>query len=116
MLGGDLGDRLVVEQLALPERAPRLGDDAVLGVLAPELGLRKPGVKLDLVDGRRDAGGVDDRLDVLYAEVGDADRRPWLSLASLVVMNTSSRSRPLWATASPMPASLRYMAAVSIDR
>ena len=70
----DPRDRLVVEQLTLTERAPGLGEDAVLGVLAPQLRLLEAGVQLDLVDRRRHAGGVDDRLDVLHAEVRDADR------------------------------------------
>ena len=50
------GDRLVVEQLALGERAPGLGRDAVLGVPGAQLGLLEVRVQLDLVDGRPRVG------------------------------------------------------------
>ena len=53
---GDRDDRLVVEQRALGERAPGLGDDAVLRVPGAQLGLLEARVQLDLVDGRQRAG------------------------------------------------------------
>src|SRR4051812_27228765 len=40
----------------------------------------------------------------------------WAPLSSLVVMNRSSRAMSLFAIARPTPSSLRYIAAVSIDR
>ena len=71
---GDRGDRLVVEQLALGERAPGLGGDAVLGVPGAQLGLLEARVQLDLVDGRPGLGLGLQPFEILDAEVGDADR------------------------------------------
>ena len=71
---GDLADRRVVEHLALRQRRPRLGRDAVLLVVGAHLAVLEVRVELDLVDGRDRrrsrrpaARGVD-------LEVGDADR------------------------------------------
>ena len=64
----------VVEQGALGERAPGLGGDAVLGVPGAQLGLLEVRVQLDLVDGRQLLGLALEPLEVLDAEVGDADR------------------------------------------
>ncbi|OEI69057.1 hypothetical protein Cus16_0887 [Curtobacterium sp. ER1/6] len=73
--GGRVEHRLLGEQFGLlRQRAPALGDDAVLGVHLAELGLREVRVQLDLVHRGRDTGGVDDRLQVLGREVRDADR------------------------------------------
>src|SRR4051794_29223619 len=70
---GDLGDHGVVEHLALGQRAPRLGDDAQLLVLAPQLTLLQVGMELDLVDRRRLAGLVDDPVEVVGLEVRHTD-------------------------------------------
>jgi hypothetical protein len=67
---GDRGDHRVGEQLTAPgQRAPRLGDDPVLGMEGAQLLLLQQRVELDLVDRRRDAGLVDDPPQVLDAEV-----------------------------------------------
>ena len=59
---GDLGDRRVVEHRALGQRAPGLGHDAEVRVLAAQPLLLEARVQLDLVDRRRDARLVDDPL------------------------------------------------------
>ena len=59
---------------ALGQRAPRLGHDPAVGVLAAQAGLLQARVQLDLVDRRGDAGLVDDPLEVGGLEVRDADR------------------------------------------
>jgi hypothetical protein len=71
----------------------------VLIVEAAQLELLETGVKLDLVDRRHDAGGVDDSLEMLN-----------------LVMKMSPRSSSLVNTASRTPTSFSYAAAVSIDR
>ena len=70
---GDGRDHGVGEEVAaLADGAPRLGDDAALGVVGAHGLARHPGVQLDLVDVRGHAGGVDDPLGVLGLEVGQA--------------------------------------------
>ena len=74
----------VLEHLAaLPERRPRLGDDAALGVLGAQLGLLQVGVQLDLVDDGRHAGLVDDPVEMVGLEVRDADRDEPVGLLEL---------------------------------
>ncbi len=75
VLGGDgqqggLGQQV----LALAQRAPRLGGDAVLGVQGAQLGLREVGVQLDLVERRLHLGLLEQQLQVRHPEVRDADR------------------------------------------
>ena len=88
---GDLDDHRVFELEALPERAPRLGEDAQTLVLAAQADLLEVGMQLDLVDRRRHAGLGDHALEVLRLEVRDADRadEPFLPAAR----RTPSRSR-----------------------
>src|SRR6185436_9727188 len=62
------------EHGALGERAPRLGDDAAILVLAPQAGLLEARVELDLVDGGGHARLVDDPAQMVGLEVRDADR------------------------------------------
>ena len=64
----------IFEDLALGERAPGLGGDAVLGVPGAQLVLLEERVELDLVDRRQRLGLAGQPLEVLDAEVGDADR------------------------------------------
>src|SRR3954452_25168752 len=71
---GDAGDHRVVEDRALRERAPRLGDDPELGVDAPQLRLLEARMQLDLVARRRHAGLVDDPAQVVWLAVRHADR------------------------------------------
>ena len=74
VVGGDGFDRPVFEQVALGQRAPGLGGDVVVGVPGAQLGLLEARVQLDLVHGRPPLGLVLEPLQVLDAEVGDADR------------------------------------------
>ena len=71
---GDLDHRRLAEEGALAERAPGLGGDFVLLVPGAQLGLVKARVQLDLIDGRHRPGLTPQPLEVLDAEVGDADR------------------------------------------
>ena len=62
----------VLEQLAAGgQRAPGLGDDAVLGVEGAQLALLQVRVQLDLVEGRQLAGLVEQPLQVRGLEVAD---------------------------------------------
>ena len=72
---GDLGDDRVVGHLALGDRGPCLGGDAVLGVERAQRILRQVRVYLDLVDGRHGVGLVEQPLQVGLLEVGDVE---WL--------------------------------------
>lgn len=75
VLGGELGDRRVLQQaLALAQRRPGLGRDAVPGVEGTGLRLLELRVQLDLVDGRDDGGLAQQPLQMGGLEVGDADR------------------------------------------
>src|SRR5699024_10910153 len=73
-LGGG-GDRGVLQQvgLALAQRAPGLGEDAVALVDRAQLPLLEVGVQLDLVDRRGRTGGLDDLLELGLGVVRDAD-------------------------------------------
>jgi hypothetical protein len=70
---GDGGDFRVGEQRSLGQRCPSSGGDAALGVHLAQLPLRQPRMQLDLVDGRNDAGGIDEDREVLGLEVADSD-------------------------------------------
>ena len=69
----ELDEHRLVQDAALGQRAPRLGDDAQLVVLVAQARLLEVGVQLDLVDGRGHARLGDDPLQVGGLEVGDAD-------------------------------------------
>src|SRR3954468_3002613 len=72
---GDAGhDRVVEQPVASPERAPRLGDDAVPVVELARLLLREPRVQLDLVDRRHDRRLAEQSLEVRHGEVRHTDR------------------------------------------
>ncbi|CUJ10681.1 Uncharacterised protein [Achromobacter xylosoxidans] len=74
MLARQFQDGLVLGDLALRQRTPRLGGDAVLIVKSAQFALREARMQLDLVDRRRDAGGVDQALQVGLGEIGHTDR------------------------------------------
>lgn len=71
--GGDRGDRLVLEQRALGQRAPYLGRDAVPGVEVARFALLEGGTQLDLVEDRDHPGLVQRAPEVGGPEVGHAD-------------------------------------------
>src|SRR5690606_19298817 len=52
---------------------PALGDDAQSVMLGTHGALLEPGMELDLVERRGDAGSGDDVLDIVALEIGDAD-------------------------------------------
>ena len=68
---GDCGDGRMGQQRSPPERSPCLGRDAQAGMDLPQLGLRQPGVQLDLVDGGHNPGGIDKDMEVLGFEIAD---------------------------------------------
>ena len=79
---GDVGDGGVLEGAGVAALAvegdaadggPGLGEDAVLGVGGTDLGLREVRVHLDLVDRGHDAGVLQQLVEVVGHEVGDAD-------------------------------------------
>lgn len=70
----DRENNRVVQLLALAQRAPRLGHDAVTGIVGPRGLALEMRVQLDLIHGRCDAGLADQRGNVLGREVRDADR------------------------------------------
>ncbi len=72
---GDGGDRWVLQQRPLRQWAPRLGGDTQLSVHFAQLPLRQQRMQLDLVDGRNDAGGVDQDPQMFRLEVAHPDRR-----------------------------------------
>src|SRR6516225_1649129 len=74
VFAGDRGHGRVVVQPAENQRGVGLGDDVVLRVCFAHVVVIEQGVQLDLVDGRRDEGQVDDRRQVIVGEVGHADR------------------------------------------
>ncbi len=81
---GDRQDSGVVQQLGTAsERAPALGENALLGVEGAQFVLREQRVQLDLVDGRQDPGLLLQPLDVTGREVRDADRPDETLLAEL---------------------------------
>ncbi len=67
-------DRRILEHETLRERAPSLGDDPELLVLAAQTLLLEVGMQLDLVDRRRLTGLRDQALEVRGLEVRHADR------------------------------------------
>ena len=71
---GDLGDHRVVEHVALRDRRPRLGRDAVRLAVRAHLVVGEVRVQLDLVDRRHDVGLGGQALEVRDLEVRDADR------------------------------------------
>src|SRR5271166_4539546 len=74
VLLGDAGDRRVVQQPTLAQRAPCLGGDAELGVHVAQLTLGQQRMQLDLVDHRHDPGRVDQGVEVFRLEVRHPDR------------------------------------------
>ena len=64
---------LGLDILAMAERRVRLDRDVALGAIRLELGLPETGVGFDLVDRRDDARLLDDALEMLGQEIGDAD-------------------------------------------
>ena len=84
--------------------------------------MRLPGVD-EVADGR-ERPVDEEQVDVVEVEVGErlverlsaASRRAWKPLLSLLVTNTSARSRPDSRTASPTSFSLPYICAVSMCR
>ena len=79
--GCDLVDRRIVEQVSAGERAPRLGDDAVLVVNDPQLGLLQTRMQLHLVDRGDDLALVDEALQMRRAG-SSRPRSPWTAPAS----------------------------------
>ena len=67
--------RIFQQPLALPERPPRFGQDAVRGVELPQLLLREFRVQLHLVNGRRHVGLCQQSLQVRDFEVRHPDRQ-----------------------------------------
>src|SRR3954471_7135854 len=67
-------DRIVEQPVAAPERAPRLGDDAVPVVELARLLLREPRVQLDLVDRGHHRRLAEQALEVRHGEVRHPDR------------------------------------------
>ncbi|PAV69655.1 hypothetical protein WR25_16419 [Diploscapter pachys] len=75
MLVRDAYDRRVLQQVAaLPQRAPALRHDAMRLVIRPLFQPLVPRVKLDLVEHRRHARRIDDRVEMLREKVRHADR------------------------------------------
>ena len=131
-----LGTALRVRQRDLDRVATEMpvdtaGAAVVDGVLAlPRRVRRCPRRPLEFPqeDAAVATGNPDRRRPVLLAVAADdeharraarnAASRPWspVTLASFVMTNSSSRASSLARIASPTPASLRYAAAVSIDR
>jgi hypothetical protein len=70
---GDGADGGIGDQLAVRERAPRLGGDAMTGVELANLGLRQSWVQLDLIDGRDRVRFREQPLPCGRGEVADAD-------------------------------------------
>ena len=68
-----LQHRIGKEVTGLGEWTVGLGDDAVLGVESPKLGLLQPRMQLDLVDRRRDLGLGQQSLQAGNLEVRDPD-------------------------------------------
>ena len=71
---GDLGQRRVVEHLALRDRRPRLGRDPVRASVGVDLAVLEVRMELDLVDGRHASRLGGEALEMRDLEVRDADR------------------------------------------
>ena len=74
MLARQFLDHLFLYRLALGQRAPGFGGDAVALMEGAQLALRESGMQLDLVHRRRHAGILDQPAQVGLGEVRHADR------------------------------------------
>ena len=73
LLLGDLLQNRVVEDVALRDRRPCLGRDAVVGVECPQIVLRQIGVHLDLIHRGHDLGLGEEPLEVVLLKIRHSD-------------------------------------------
>src|SRR5579875_186989 len=80
----DADEHRILQHVALRDRRPRLGGDAVLPVEVPHVVLRQVRVDLDLVGGRDHGRLGEEPVEVVLLEVRDADRPDLAALVHLL--------------------------------
>src|SRR5271166_5130801 len=108
VLRRDAEDGGIAQQLPPSERAPGFCPDPMLVVKRSQGPLLKPGMKLDLIDCRRDPGLPDDALEVIPIEIRYADRA-----AAAFALKTDERLPALHVTVEPRS---RPMDEVEVER